>query len=149
MPNWCSNRLIVKDMTIEEFKSLYYGEENCFSFDKVIPIGEWDYDNAINAWGTKWDAANPESYNEDENGFILDFQSAWSPPDPVINKLNENHPDARFKLLYYEPGCDFCGVNSITGDYTYSFMDGVKDNWDEDLKSYIKQEREWFEEDEE
>ena len=142
MPNWCNNKMIVKGMTIEKFEDLYF-EGKDFTFEKVIPIGEWDHDTAVNAWDTKWDCRDTEIFSEGD-GFSLEFLTAWSPPETVLNKLQENHPDASFKLLFVEQGFDICGLTDKTGDYTYEFSLGVEDYFDEDLKSYINYWQEYY-----
>jgi len=150
MPNWCSNRLLVEGLSFEEFKKLYY-EDGTFTFNKVIPAPE-DAARLIEEWGTKWDCSDWEVFDyETGEGFTADFTTAWSPPNPIVQRLMENHPDAKIKLMYYESGCDFCGVHNEFGDSEYPFMkfDFEIKNLDEDLKSYIEYEREWFDEEEE
>ena len=143
MPNWCSNRLIIKGMSFKKFKELYYENEQ-FSFEKVIPIGEWEYEKACEKWGTKWDCNDTDDYCNDDDDELLEisFSTAWSPPELVIEKLRENHPEADVKLLYCEPGCDFCGINGNDIQEDYAFSENSFKGWDEDLKSYIEEERE-------
>jgi hypothetical protein len=40
---------------------------------------------------------------------FLEFDTAWSPPIPVIEKLASMFPDHDFLLAYYECGIGFCG----------------------------------------
>jgi hypothetical protein len=40
---------------------------------------------------------------------FLEFDTAWSPPVPVIERLAARFPDHEFILKYYEGGCGFCG----------------------------------------
>ena len=40
---------------------------------------------------------------------FLEFDTAWSPPVPVIEKLASMFPDHEFDLKYYEGGIGFCG----------------------------------------
>ena len=40
---------------------------------------------------------------------FLEFDTAWSPPVPVIEKLATMFPDHEFDLKYYECGIGFCG----------------------------------------
>ena len=157
MPNWCNNKLIVHGISHKAFSNLYGNpkginmSKKTLSFEKVIPIGEWNYHNAIEAWGTKWEIGD-ELYFTDYggSGFELDFLTAWSPPEPVIEKLRELHPDADIKLLYYEEGCAFCGINkegeSATLDLSINATEMVNDD---DFKSYIYSEIENNNEEEE
>ena len=57
-------------------------------------------------WGTKWDATNPELVNEEENGenlvLVYQFDTAWAPPLPVMEKLSEQYPNLLITLSYEE-----------------------------------------------
>jgi hypothetical protein len=58
-------------------------------------------------WGTKWDVANQaELVNEEENGenlvLVYQFDTAWSVPVPVIQKLSEQYPTLLLTLSYEE-----------------------------------------------
>ena len=64
-------------------------------------------------WGTKWDAYSqgpiaPESL-EGLRKVKLRFDTAWSPPKPVIIKLGQMFPEAIFRLQYWEGGACFQG----------------------------------------
>lgn len=55
------------------------------------------YEWCINNWGTKWGAYGYDEdtdYSQNEN---LWFQTAWSAPHPVIEKLAEMYPDITFE----------------------------------------------------
>ncbi|MBI5933824.1 MAG: hypothetical protein HY867_08960 [Chloroflexi bacterium] len=47
--------------------------------------------------------------NETPQEAFLEFDTAWSPPIPVIEKLASMFPDHNFQLAYYEGGIGFCG----------------------------------------
>jgi len=70
---------------------------------------EWCSDN----WNTKWGICNAEIIQEvlEDTGYIdYRFESAWSPPLPVILKMSEMFPNQRFILRYFECGCAFNGI---------------------------------------
>jgi hypothetical protein len=46
---------------------------------------------------------------------FLEFDTAWSPPIPVIEKLATIFPDHDFQLAYYEGGIGFCGQARWSG----------------------------------
>lgn len=55
------------------------------------------YEWSINNWGTKWNAYGYDEgadYSESDN---LHFQTAWSAPHPVIQKLAQMYPDISFE----------------------------------------------------
>ena len=89
--------------------------------DHSLPIKEalefkgnhW-YDWNVRNWGTKWDVAvgaddkYPDTYIEGptKNGDNLvvyyNFNTAWSPPVPAIEKLSAQYPTLLFTLSYEE-----------------------------------------------
>lgn len=50
-------------------------------------------------WGTKWDASDIE-YDEEEQ--TVRFDTAWAPPEPVLAKIQEDFPDAKFNIYAEE-----------------------------------------------
>lgn len=65
---------------------------------------EWRCEN----WGTKW-GAYQVSNRKDGETVILSFQSAWSPPSPVIVALHGKFPACTLHLEYFECGVGYCG----------------------------------------
>ena len=75
------------------------------------------YDWCVKNWGTKWGMYETElieeNLNEDQdewNNLFYTFQSAWSPPLPVIRKMSELFPTLEFDLRYFEGGSGFNGM---------------------------------------
>lgn len=65
--------------------------------------GNW-YDWSTNHWGTKW---NSYSFAIDDNGsdnFCFKFDTAWSPPEPVFEKMAEEFPKLDFSVLAFDEG---------------------------------------------
>jgi hypothetical protein len=84
------------------------------------------YDWCVKNWGTKWGFCNVELVVDDDGCLEYRFDTAWSPPVPLIAKMGELFKDLRFELRYYEGGCDFQDVIEVkdgevvqdwTGDY--------------------------------
>jgi len=79
------------------------------------------YEWCIENWGTKWgiydsvlqDAdglgSDPDDC-DDEAEIMYNFNSAWSPPNPVILKMSEMFPELEFDLRYFECGAAFNGT---------------------------------------
>ena len=67
------------------------------------------YEWCCEAWGTKWNAARAVLSLQKDGSARIDFDTAWSPPIPVIEKLSAMFPDHHFTLEYFEGGCGFCG----------------------------------------
>jgi len=74
------------------------------------------YEWCIKNWGTKWNAAEPyiDDFEDKTKGVYIHFDTAWSPPIPIVDKLIELYPDLKFKLKYWEGGMGFKGVYSKT-----------------------------------
>lgn len=147
MPNWCDNSI---DITgpfdkisglwnkIQEKKKT---DENYGLLEAMVPIGEWDYGSAVNAWGTKWEVSTDDLElidNEDGTAQISGFfQSAWGPPITAYETFVEENEDCDIDATYFEPGMDFAGI----------FRDG-EDIWYDGISEEIKEPREnwtdWF-----
>ena len=94
--------------------ALEYGAEPCSPW---LPDGfnsggfEWTCDH----WGTKWNAVRVKvklywkMSSDDLHHAFIKFDTAWSPPIPVIEKLAAMFPHNSFKLAYFEGGMGFCG----------------------------------------
>ena len=135
MPNDCSNELVIKGtkQTLDKIcekhiKSERYGSS--LDFDTILPYpqeckeadrkaGEeakmesvfsdigyrWRVDN----WGTKWSSYNGDHRFFSDTELYLTFDTAWSPPEPVVIELAKMYPDAEFILDYREEGMNFYG----------------------------------------
>jgi hypothetical protein len=87
-----------RDMPIEE--QIEFKTNDWYSFN-------------VREWGTKWDVAvhendkHPDTYMEDsvngENHVVYyNFNTAWSPPFPAMEKLSAQYPSLLFTLSYEE-----------------------------------------------
>ena len=107
-------------------------------FDEIIDLGkkylhniaEYGYPTwyrwRIENWGTKWDACEIES---DGNG-TFEFETAWSFPYPVIEKLSSMYPELEIDFMYADEDCGCntgCGTlkggDEIDGEYPDSCSD--------------------------
>ena len=69
-------------------------------------------------WGTKWDFANTSKPLElIEGGFVYTFDTAWSPPRPVVLKMSTLFPRLIFTLRYWEGGMAFKGTFKVHNGY--------------------------------
>lgn len=145
MPNWCNNTLYLKHEDTAmikraidafnqgKFLSEFYPEPD-YSKTAVLPTfpgitgnndpvpqdrAWWDW--RVQHWGTKWDVGsdsaldNQQTYTLGDTDMSVGFESAWSPPIGVMEKLTELGFDVQ--LYYMEEGCAFCGCyTSESGD---------------------------------
>lgn len=133
MPNDCYNYLEAPDGDLSliadyfSTKKLSYSPlpEVFLDFEKIIPIPKelentdpnggslnW-YNWCSKNWGTKW---NSYDGNVTEDG--IGFNTAWSPPIPVIAALSKQIGKP-LRLMYDETGMDFCGEVLANPDGTY------------------------------
>jgi hypothetical protein len=66
-------------------------------------------------WGTKWGFCSPKLEYEDEECLEYHFDTAWSPPIPLVKKMGEMFPKLKFILKYWEPGMNFEGRYVMDG----------------------------------
>lgn len=53
----------------------------------------WDWN--VKNWGTKWNA-----YDTDQGEGVIEFQTAWAHPYPVLRALSKRFPDALIHVKY-------------------------------------------------
>ena len=134
MPNWCSNTFTIKG-DVDSLRPLWEAtqqEDNPQFLEAIAPIGEWEYGNAVDTWGTKWDVNTDGMEFEDHgdgtatlHGF---FDSAWSPPIEAFNTLAGDLDSCYIELYYFEPGMAFVGYwSSEGGDDHYEIDPDAED----------------------
>jgi len=172
MPNWCSNTLQISGCPkqMDEFisKSIVRSgmDIDIFLMDGLIKMPEelaiceditpeekaermakYGYDNwydwRFENWGSKWDAQ--ESYiTEEENGWTINFDTAWSPAIPYIKQVAKMYPDLVFDLYFMETGEWFAGrvtahneeVNEQYGEPMQVDDDGNEVRYDDEKDMY-------------
>jgi hypothetical protein len=110
MPNWVFNRLTFSGdaATLEALEAQLATAEPdqvVLSFQKVTPRppeaeDDW-YDWNVANWGTKWDAHRPQVERSDGTVAYV-FDTAWSPPLPVVERVALLFPTATVRLDYQE-----------------------------------------------
>ena len=98
-----------------EFSKLkqHLGKDGSVMFEThEFPDGKNDdrwYHWNISNWGTKWDACNVEIEYADESQIEIEFDTAWSPPEPICERLREMFQDVSISWFYDEPGMEIAG----------------------------------------
>ena len=137
MPNWCSNHIVIEGPTekVEAIWSKATDTSNDGLLEAMVPLGKWDYSEAVNTWGTKWDISlsdanlDIENINSTTSAIVGFCESAWGPPDEACLTYMRNNPDVSIKLMFCEGGNDFCGTLE-TGEMSIS--EQSRDFWDDD-----------------
>jgi hypothetical protein len=150
MPNWCYNTLSVSHSDPAQIARFVKAANDGRLFEEFVPLneeGEWDYNTAVNKWGTKWDIH--ESYfDSDSNSAYGSFDTAWSPPIEFYDTIVAQGFDVH--ALFHEPGMAFAGTyHTEIGDtfIDYDFSNpNWRDNLDEELVEWLEPEYEsWLE----
>ena len=116
-PDWANTPLLTSDK--------HYGTK--YGNDGELPILQTDsfgqhlkfystgitdqrwYDWRLQNWDTKWDAYNVNVTDDDPDLLEVEFDTAWSPPEAICEKLREDYPDIAISWFYDEPGCEVAG----------------------------------------
>ena len=142
MPNWCSNEITITgkpkmlNKLLKQVESLQSetDEPSRFDFNLIVPMPDgvdW-YSWRIENWGTKWNASDVGIANENswEEGVAhLWFETAWSPPVPVLEKLSKDNPKVTITHKFVEEGMGFYGTYEYNkGKYEVVEEDNFNDN---------------------
>jgi hypothetical protein len=164
MPNWCNNSIEIEG-PVEKIAALWLLAHRFTPtvegalLNAMVPIGDWDYDRAVQAWGTKWDIdMQGLEFVDNEQGRARItgwFDSAWSPPLDAFQTYALANEDVYLELKYFEPGMSFTGVwDSEGGDAYWEDVGSLLDTTaEEDAVLYDLLEHfniwDWFAEEEE
>lgn len=121
MPNWCQNqvKLTHKDPVVISRIQTAFTEGRLL--EEFVPLGEWDYNLAVEKWGTKWDVGGENEYFfVEEDTIVLCFDSAWAPPVPVMEAIQAE--GIVVEAYWYEPGMGYAGwlIDGEVEDFEYS-----------------------------
>ena len=67
------------------------------------------YDWRLQNWDTKWDAYDVCVTDDDPDQLEVEFNTAWSPPEPICAAIRDEYPDVSVSWFYDEPGCEIAG----------------------------------------
>lgn len=86
------------------------------------------YPWSINNWGTKWDSYEVEIDDTAENPSFT-FQTAWSFPTPIFEKLAEMFPALTFDCVTFDEGWNFAGSGQFghVTDKPFAICDATKE----------------------
>ena len=129
MPNFCSNDVHIdlkKDVDVKDFISKigHFANDGSdrfqIDFEKIVPsngLSECSNDWCIENWGTKWNVFDGrfDQYNRIEkmphgHRIHLDLWTAWSPPEPIFQRLCEMDEVSFLRSDCFEEGVQFYGV---------------------------------------
>ena len=82
---------------------------NSYRFKSTNQVDDRWYDWRIQNWDTKWDAYDVSIDDDDPENLEISFNTAWSPPEAICNKIREDYPDVSVSWFYDEPGAEVAG----------------------------------------
>ena len=83
-------------------------------------------------WGVKWDF-DFEDIDSGKDYIQVIFNTAWSPPTPVIHAISKRFPKLLLELQYREEGMCFEGTYEAQGgEVLNDFSDTIKEKGEED-----------------
>lgn len=91
------------------------------------------YEWAIKYWDTKWNAYGYDKNQDYSSGNTISFQTAWSAPNSVVEKLAENYPEISFA---HEWADEDIGQNC--GRYSYQNGERIEEYFPETQKEAIE-----------
>jgi hypothetical protein len=65
------------------------------------------YEWCCTNWGTKWGTYGGSGINKTTRGLSTGFQSAWSPPTPVVTALAAMYPKLKIQMNSFERGAGY------------------------------------------
>lgn len=160
MPNWVTNRIVFhgNQENIDRVLRSIKGNRSMIDFNKIIPmpdniyrgdlgkrerelygLNNW-YDWSVANWGTKWNAQHSSLNHKN----TLWFDTAWSCPIPVLNKLAEICciNDVRLEGEWADEDCG-CNVGVFWSDNCVDkncdfYYKPIDDETDEAYDIYVK-----------
>ncbi len=97
-------------------------------------IEAYGYDNwyewCLQHWGTKWNTYECDMDTPTENTIACNFQTAWSLPDPIFEKMAKLYPTLEFEMTCVEESGYFSGyISIIEGEVDDSTVTDDEEQW--------------------
>lgn len=87
---------------------------------------DW-YGWSLQHWGTKWNGGECEMHRLSEGSLELWFQTAWTPPLPVLQQIARAHPGLSGEVCYLDEGLGFAGLCRFGAEVPGGFVDEATD----------------------
>lgn len=102
--------------------------------ERLVELYGYDnwYDWAVNERGTKWDCYDGSMTFGGDTEVVLNFQTAWSLPEPVFNKMFELYGDTMdFHIKCVEEGGYFSGTIAWLAGELFDDITDDQETWKE------------------
>ena len=139
MPNHTDNRVILSHDDSKMIDDIYNvmnteGTELCHHLipeprdDAGEPTSGW-YEWRLDNWGTKWDVYNVHMTRMDDNTLVMSFDTAWSPPIPVFDKMVDMGYEINAR--YLDEGWGYIGEYTDGDDWSTTDVESVVEDYPE------------------
>ena len=88
----------IADLSERSKSQRLFTDEEVAELEKIGSTN-W-YDWACSNWGTKWNASQSNIEYECDGYAEIRFDTAWSPPAPILAALQRKFPDLQIQLHY-------------------------------------------------
>ena len=110
-------KVMLSNGTIEDDTALHFGGSQVCPVHKEKPNSshpDWWYNWNVENWGTKWNCGEVWHDRTDDDSKVegttsYNFDTAWSPAEPVIAALAEKFPTLTITHRYCEGGMAYAG----------------------------------------
>ena len=86
---------------------------------KETGFNDW-YSWSLHNWGTKWNSYDGKIKSEEPGKLTFKFETAWSFPEPIFDKLIERYPTLQFYCACFDGGWAFAGKGVYGKDFETS-----------------------------
>lgn len=86
------------------------------------------YDWCRDEWGTKWnsyDYKHRDAVDSTPDVFVFQFDTAWSFPEPIFDKLALLYPMLVFAITSFDEGWGFACIGEFNGQDNYETVDAT------------------------
>ncbi len=127
----------------EEGKKAF--EENAKAIKEKYGHEDW-YNWRVSNWGTKWDASDSYVDERDGESLSINYTTAWGPNSAFVIYASEKYPNLKFRLLFEEAGCNFCGELICEDGEVQSFGESELEYQDQDGNDvdYDSEKERWY-----
>ena len=110
------NSIIPQPVGIEETSASYPVHEDVWMWKLRYGYPSW-YEWNCDKWGTKWNAYEINTDGASDN--FIEFETAWSAPFPIIERLAECFPNVGIRHLWADEDTGSnCGIREYIGKIT-------------------------------
>ena len=92
---------------LPQYVDTQYGKS--LRFVSTDHIDDRWYDWRVENWDTKWDCYDVVVTDDDPESVEIEFNTAWSPPEAICDKIREDYPAVSVSWFYDEPGVEMAG----------------------------------------